>query len=121
MATNGVGRSVNVESHDEAYKNIPVTIQALVAAKTFYDIAIRNRSGDVIADLSQGYDIVNKYVQHREELTTDLIHNVKVSIENSVRMKQARNAPQTELIELQQLSNDFKIAIMNYNNQTLIK
>lgn len=108
LNSTGSGRSVKLESHDEAYNKIPATLQALPKSEQIYNITVYNRNGDVIADLSKGDNVAQKYVTHREEITPELVSSVEKSINNSIQLKELRNAPNQEITDLNQLKDKLR-------------
>ena len=66
---NGYGRAVPVESHDDAYQNIPNTLKVLIESKLLDDLTILSRNGEVLGQLSNGDDVIATYCKHREKLT----------------------------------------------------
>lgn len=112
---NGSGRSVKLESHDEAYSKIPATLEALSKSEQISNIMVYNRNGDVIADLSNEDNVAQKHVAHREQITPELVSSVEKSINNSIQLKELRNAPQQEITDL----NQFKDKLHNKFHQTI--
>lgn len=100
FAKQGYGRMVNPQNHDEAYHNIPNTLQELVDSKKFADITIATRDGDEIAKLSRGDDIVKAYSNHRDNLTPEIYLDVADRINEVNKMMTARGATQPELDNL---------------------
>lgn len=103
LNSTGSGRSVKLESHDEAYSKIPATLEALSRSEQISNITVYNRNGDVIADLSNGDNVAQKYVAHREQITPELVSSVEKSIDNSIQLKELRNALNQEITDLNQL------------------
>lgn len=99
---------MKLESHDEAYNKIPATLQALPKSEQIYNITVYNRNGDIIADLSKGDNVAQKYVAHREEITPELVSSVEKSINNSIQLKELRNAPNQEITDLNQLKDKLR-------------
>lgn len=100
FAKQGYGRMVNPQNHDEAYHNIPNTLQELVDSKKFVDITVATRDGDEVAKLSRGDDIVKAYSNHRDNLTPEIYLDVVDQINDVHKMMTTRGASQPELDHL---------------------
>lgn len=113
----GVGRSVPVASHDEAYTNIPNTLQQLIASKQFKDILIYSRYGEIIADYAKGDDIVGIYENYRKEITPKLYKEVNQLIDDTISLKSLRDISNIELVELEKMREGF---VKDFHEQQLI-
>lgn len=121
VSNSGSGRSVKLESHNEAYSKIPETLQALVKSEQLSDIVVYDRTGKELASLSKGDDIVQKYVENREKITPELVTQVSKSIQNSAHLKQLRNAPQSEFAELHKIQASITHAFSQQQENTTLK
>jgi UDP-N-acetylglucosamine kinase len=119
----GVGRSVPVASHDEAYNNIPNTLQQLIASKQFENILIYSRYGEIVADYAKGDNIVGIYKDYRQKITPRLYKEVNQLIDDTRSLKSSRNSSNVELVELEKmreaLSKEFQEQQINDQNLTL--
>lgn len=100
VADKGYGRMVNVANHDEAYNNIPNTLQELANSGKFANITIATRDGNSIAETSLGDDIVKAYTNHRDNFTLDIYLDVTDRINEVEKLMTARGASQTEFEKL---------------------
>ncbi|RTL12122.1 MAG: hypothetical protein EKK54_05565 [Neisseriaceae bacterium] len=107
VAVSGVGRSVPVASHDEAYNNIPSTIAALVESKQFDNIQIFSRNGEILGNIIDGNELAQIYSRHRENLSSELYQEILQNLDTTKYMKNSRAAPSDELFELDSLKDEF--------------
>lgn len=103
LALSGSGRSVNVTAHDNTYNSIPETLKGLVDAKVLDNLTIMSRSGEKIAELVNGDDIVKSYKEFRESITPELYKDVRQQIEDTMVKMFERGVKSTEFGELQDL------------------
>ena len=113
---NGAGRSVRVESHDEAYHNIPNTLLTLAKSKEFSNITVFNRNSEIIAEIAKGDDIVKKYIEHRQQLTSKVMNDMITQLDNIFLMKESRNSPSHEITELRELKSEI---IQHYHSRQI--
>lgn len=99
----GVGRSVPVASHDEAYSNIPTTIKALLESGQFDNIQIFSRNGEILGNLIDGENLAQIYVSYRESVSPQLYQETLQNLDAAKMMKESRAAPMSELLELDNL------------------
>lgn len=120
-AKNGYGRMVDPKSHDEAYNNLPNTLKELVDSGKFENITIVNRSGDSIAQLKTGDDIVKSYSQYREQLTPEIYKDVNNKINEVQKLLDNRNAPTSAYENLSKIKDELNKDFAKTNNLTLDK
>lgn len=107
VAVSGVGRSVPVTSHDEAYDNIPSTIAALVKSKQFENIQVFSRNGEILGNLIDGNELSQIYSSYRDNLSPELYQEILQNLDTTKLMKKSRAAPSDELSELDSLKDEF--------------
>lgn len=110
IATRGFGRSVPQAHHDDAYNNIPSTIEKLVNSGKIDSVKIVDRTGTEIADSAKGDDVVKAYTIHRETITPELYSDVLKRIENVEQMMHARGAGVSEINNLATIKTSFENA-----------
>lgn len=91
---------VNVANHDEAYHNIPNTLQELVDSGKLTNITVTTREAEILAETARGDDIVKAYTNHRDNLTPEIYLDVADRINDVNKMMTARGASQPELDNL---------------------
>lgn len=100
FADKGYGRMVNVANHDEAYHNIPNTLQELVDSGKLTNITVATREAEILAETARGDDIVKAYTNHRDNLTPEIYLDVADRINDVNKMMVARGASQPEMDNL---------------------
>ena len=100
FAEKGYGRMVNVANHDEAYHNIPNTLQELVDSGKLTNITVATREAEILAETARGDDIVKAYTNHRDSLTPEIYLDVADRINEVNKMMEGRGASQSELDNL---------------------
>jgi UDP-N-acetylglucosamine kinase len=100
FAKQGFGRMVNPLNHNEAYHNIPNTLQELVNSGKLANITVATREAEILAETAKGDDIVKAYTNHRDNLTPEIYLDVAERIHAVNEMKMARRATQPELDNL---------------------
>ncbi|HLX55091.1 MAG TPA: zeta toxin family protein, partial [Aquella sp.] len=118
IAGNGYGRAVPVESHDAAYKNIPVTMQKLIDSGKLENLTIMSRNGEIIAELRNGNNVVDIYERRRNLLTKSDFNQIKESLSQVVDMMQQRHAGRNEIDKVMKLQEDVD---SSYYNQEFTK
>jgi UDP-N-acetylglucosamine kinase len=117
VAEQGFGRMVNPINHDEAYRNIPGTIQDLVDSKKFTDITIATRDGAEIAKLSRGDDVTKEYTNLRNDLSAQVYADVNNRINDVNTMLSNRNATPAEFDNISSIKsaidNDYSKQLAN--------
>jgi hypothetical protein len=91
---------VNVANHDEAYHNIPNTLQELVDSGKLTNITVATREAEILAETARGDDIVKAYTNHRDSLTPEIYLDVAERINEVSKMMEGRGASQSELDSL---------------------
>ncbi len=94
FAEKGYGRMVNVANHDEAYHNIPNTLQELVDSGKLLNITVATRDSELLAETTRGDNIVSAYTKHRDNLTPEIYLDVADRINEVNNMLTARGANQ---------------------------
>ncbi len=97
FAKQGFGRMVNPLNHDEAYRNIPDTLQELADSGKLANITVVTRAAEILAETARGDDVVKSYTNHRNNLTPEIYLDVAERISNVNAMMTARGATQSEL------------------------
>ena len=115
LAINGAGRTVNPLSHDEAYKNIPNTLEKLANSKLFDNITIYTRDGKI---LSLGDEVVASYVKHREAINGDLYKSVINQIEQAKYLMTNRQALSNEFNELDKIKEGITNGFMQLSDKS---
>jgi broad-specificity NMP kinase len=103
---NGYGRAVPVESHDQAYNNIPTTMQELIESGKLDNLIVMSRSGKVLGSLSAGDDVVNIYMEHRKQLSFNEYKQINTNLNEIKVMMQNRNASKHEIATVQDLQSN---------------
>ena len=93
----GLGRAVPIDLHDEAYKNIPQTLQKLFGSQELENITVLARDGTVLAQMRLGDDIFKIYQKKREQLSSKEFIQIDSDLNFVVEMMLNRNAPDNEI------------------------
>lgn len=113
IANRGFGRAVPQSHHDDAYNNIPNTIAKLAESGKLANIIIVDREFNKLAQIINGDDVVKSYLTNREKITPELFNDISKRIDNTIQMKDNRNAPVEEINYLQgikdSLTKDFRL------------
>jgi UDP-N-acetylglucosamine kinase len=92
LENKGYGKKVDISKHDEAYNNIPETLDNLVKSNKFANISIVTRDGKILAELAKGDNLVETYKNHRNTMTYEIYLDVANRINNVSNMMNNRNA-----------------------------
>lgn len=104
----GHGRSVPIEKHDEAYNNIPHTLDALIKSDELADIKILDRRNNLIGSLSKGDNLTLIYKDDRVKFNKD-DYNTLSSLLNEMLLRMiTRNATSDEISQAQLLLRDLQ-------------
>ncbi|MFN8770933.1 MAG: zeta toxin family protein [Neisseriaceae bacterium] len=114
----GTGRSVPIESHDAAYKNIPITLEALMNSQKLDNITILSRQGEVLGNLKNGDNILSIYTDHRNKLSSSEHKQINEDLDNVLKIMQNRNAGIQEITQVNSLKRQFNTDYSYKINET---
>lgn len=103
---NGYGRSVPVDSHDEAYKNIPSTMQKLIDSGKLENLTVMARNGEIIGEFKNGDNVVDIYQNQRNLLSREEYTQINNNLDQVLKMMHERNAKHAEIQNVVKLQKD---------------
>lgn len=106
---NGYGRDVPVQSHDEAYRNIPTTINTIIKHNKLDNLTVVARNGEILGSLKKGDDVVSIYTAHRNTMSLNDYTAIDNKITNVIDMMQKRGALQSEVNDVLNLQCELRI------------
>lgn len=102
LANSGAGRNVERDIHDQTYKKIPDTVSKILDTKLVDKAIVYNRYGQILS--SKISEAKRTYLNHRKQITNELYIEILSQLHNAINLKNLRNAPLEETLQLEEIS-----------------